>query len=368
MRPTPDRFPSWAVSISNAVGYLLAAAPPVYVDSKLSSHVVYGARYYEHSTFIAPLAALVFLSTLILVRRGNGHIWVACAPLIGAAVLTVPILAQKGARQSAGEVGDLPHLHLVTYTLMWLVATLVWLGVRGPAKRAAQRSSAAFYLAVLAPGILWYLFFNVVLERHREVVPNLGEWRYLHQIVWWDAITLSAFWWLVPTRLIYRARFWRPQKEDIDMAPGSRTQVFVSYSHQDSDWLMRLHVHLKPLIRRGVLELWDDSKIKPGDVWRDEIEKALCRASVAVLLVSADFLASDFVADNELPPLLDKAASGGVRIMPVIVGPCLFESHPELSKYQAVNSPGQPLAGMQRHEAEAALTKLAKSIAEYAGG
>jgi hypothetical protein len=146
-----------------------------------------------------------------------------------------------------------------------------------------------------------------------------------------------------------------------------RTHVFVSYSHQDAEWLKRLQIHLKPLIRQGALELWDDSRIKPGAAWRDEIEVALSRASVAVLLVSADFLASDFVADNELPPLLDRAVNGGVRIMSVIVGPCLFQHHSELSKYQAVNAPSLPLTKMQRHEAEETLAKLAQTIAEFTG-
>lgn len=146
-----------------------------------------------------------------------------------------------------------------------------------------------------------------------------------------------------------------------------RTHVFVSYSHQDAEWLKRLQIHLKPMIRQGTLDLWDDSKIKPGAAWRDEIDAALSRASAAVLLVSADFLASDFVADRELPLLLDRAASGGVRIMPVIVGSCLFQHHAELSKYQAINSPDLPLTKMQRHEAEETLSKLAQAIAEFIG-
>jgi hypothetical protein len=158
------------------------------------------------------------------------------------------------------------------------------------------------------------------------------------------------------------------QRKDPPVAGSkSRTQVFVSYSHQDAEWLNRLQVHLKPLVRQGTLDLWDDSKIQPGAAWRDEIEAALTRASVAVLLVSADFLASDYVADKELPPLLDRAANGGVRILSVIVGPCLFQSDSELSKYQAVNSPDMPLSKMSPNEAEETLVKLAQAIAKSIG-
>ena len=143
--------------------------------------------------------------------------------------------------------------------------------------------------------------------------------------------------------------------------------VFVSYSHADDMWLERLRVHLRPLVRNGALDLWDDSRISPGQVWRDEIAQALARAHVAILLISADFLASDFVVDNELPPLLQRAAHNGLLILPLIVSPCLFAEHAELSRFQTVNRPDRPLSGMSRTEAESALASLARSVDRYFG-
>jgi len=93
--------------------------------------------------------------------------------------------------------------------------------------------------------------------------------------------------------------------------------------------------------------------------------KGLSRARVAVLLVSADFLASDFVVDNELPPLLHRAARGGLLIVPLIVSPCLFAEHEELSRYQCVNRPDRPLSGMSPTEAEGVLVSLGRSIDQY---
>ena len=141
--------------------------------------------------------------------------------------------------------------------------------------------------------------------------------------------------------------------------------VFVSYCHEDDEWLKRLKVHLRPLIRLGLVDVWDDTRISPGLTWEAEITNALSRARVAVLLVSADFLASDFLVDTEIPALLHRAAQGGVLILPVVVGPCLYEEHEELSRYQSVNSPEKPLSSLTRADSEAILVSLARSIDKY---
>ena len=100
--------------------------------------------------------------------------------------------------------------------------------------------------------------------------------------------------------------------------------IFVSYCHQDKEYIDRLLVHLKPLEQDGRVDLWVDTGIHAGDLWKKEIEKALEQSSIAILLVSADFLASDFIRNNELPPILKSAESKGTRILPVVLKPCRF--------------------------------------------
>jgi len=125
--------------------------------------------------------------------------------------------------------------------------------------------------------------------------------------------------------------------------PPAQQKVFISYSHKDAKWLERLRVHLTPLEREGIIDLWDDTKIVAGARWKEAISEALEAAKVAITLVSADFLASDFIAKHELPKLLSRAADGGTVILPIIISPCLF-NETGLKIFQTVNPPDKPLS------------------------
>jgi hypothetical protein len=140
------------------------------------------------------------------------------------------------------------------------------------------------------------------------------------------------------------------------------TPVFVSCSHRDSKWLERLQVHLKPLEREGLTTCWDDTRIQAGADWRAEIEQALASAKAAVLLVSPDFLASDFIHHEELPVLLEAAQQRGTRILPVILSHCRYAESP-LGRFQAVNAPDRPLQGLSGVKRDEVLTALARTIA-----
>jgi hypothetical protein len=144
--------------------------------------------------------------------------------------------------------------------------------------------------------------------------------------------------------------------------PVKRNRVFVSYSHKDNRWLERLQVHLKPLENLGALERWDDTLIEPGDRWREEIRRALELARVAVLIISADFLASDFIMKDELPPMLTAAEKGGATILPLIASSCRFEETESLSQFQAVNHPSKPLDAMRKPKREEVFVKLVRLI------
>ena len=141
-----------------------------------------------------------------------------------------------------------------------------------------------------------------------------------------------------------------------------RNGVFISYSHKDAEWLERLRVHLRPFERDHNIEIWHDRKIRPGSKWIEEIQKAVESAKVAVLLISADFLGSDFIATVELPSLLNAAENEGAVILPVIVSPASYLSNKELSRFQSVNDPSNPLIKMTRGDQEALLVEVTEQI------
>ena len=141
-----------------------------------------------------------------------------------------------------------------------------------------------------------------------------------------------------------------------------KPKAFISYSHSDKKYLDRLMVHLKPLERNGLIDIWQDTKIKTGDLWEEQITRALMESNIAILMISADFMASDFIVNNELPPLLSKAEVQGTKIVPVIISHCRFSREPMLNRFQAVNQPSEPLSVKTENEREAVYDKLASDI------
>lgn len=144
------------------------------------------------------------------------------------------------------------------------------------------------------------------------------------------------------------------------ITPNRRDMIFVAYSHQDAAWLERLKTHLRPLVRAERLALWEDTQLKPGSIWREEIEAALTKASIAVLLVSADFLASEFIVSTELPTILAAQKERGLTVIPVFVAPCVLPD--ELSRFQGTNAPTKTLEECTKPEADRVLADLVAQL------
>ena len=140
--------------------------------------------------------------------------------------------------------------------------------------------------------------------------------------------------------------------------------VFISYSHKDEEWKDRLVTHLGVLEKEGLLDLWDDRKIELGDDWRPDIEDAIGRAAIAILMVSANFLTSKFILDEEIPKFLARREKEGLRVIPIIVKPCAWTEVKWLSKIQARPKDGKPLSTQRAPQADADLAAFALEIAK----
>jgi len=153
---------------------------------------------------------------------------------------------------------------------------------------------------------------------------------------------------------------------DTKMRSTTRTKVFVSYSHKDRKLFTEFKTMLDPAIRRGVVNIWDDTMIGAGMLWKTEIEKALTSAKVGVLLVSRHFLASEFISKNELPPLLDAARADGATIFWVCLSPSLYELT-EIRNYQAAHDIAKPISSLSRAQRDVAWKHICSRLLDLVG-
>jgi hypothetical protein len=142
-----------------------------------------------------------------------------------------------------------------------------------------------------------------------------------------------------------------------------KDDVFISYSHKDKRWCEELHTHLKPYVRKGAVRIWSDRQISPGSQWFDEIETELEDSKLAILLVSPDFLNSDFIHNYELGPLLKKAEQSAVKILWVPIHASSYDQT-ALKKYQALHDPAKPLAEMSKAKRNQTWVEICKKIQE----
>ena len=118
--------------------------------------------------------------------------------------------------------------------------------------------------------------------------------------------------------------------------------VFFSYSHKDEDLRNELEVHLSGLKRQGVISTWNDRRITAGTELGPAIDANLSAADVILLLVSPDFINSDYCYEKEMERAMERHASGAARVIPVILRPCDWHGLP-FGKLLATPTDGKPV-------------------------
>jgi TIR domain-containing protein len=138
--------------------------------------------------------------------------------------------------------------------------------------------------------------------------------------------------------------------------------VFISYSHKDEQEKEALLTHVRVLEQgAGLLNVWSDDRIAGGEQWEPAIEEAISSAKVAILLVSANFLTSDFITRREVPELLRRREREGLRVIPVIARPCAWQHIGWLAAMNVRPKNGNPIWG--QFYAEEELVKIAHEVA-----
>jgi hypothetical protein len=111
-------------------------------------------------------------------------------------------------------------------------------------------------------------------------------------------------------------------------APARAPRAFFSYSKYDVEYLQEFQKHLKTLERQGLIECWDDLQIRPGEEWDSAIQTALAQSSLIFLLLSADFLATEYIWNTELTEAMRRHEAGTARVIPIKIRPCDWAGTP----------------------------------------
>ncbi|HMQ61961.1 MAG TPA: TIR domain-containing protein [Flavilitoribacter sp.] len=143
--------------------------------------------------------------------------------------------------------------------------------------------------------------------------------------------------------------------------PGGK-KIFFSYSKADRSVLEELLRHIKPLVREGKLQPWNDHDILPGDDWDDEVREKLETADIFLFLISANSISTDYILDVEMPIAMGRHDRGEARVIPIFIKPCEWDSLP-LSKLNGLPSKGKPVtAYADRDEAWVEVVKGIKRV------
>ncbi|MBV9689061.1 MAG: TIR domain-containing protein [Ktedonobacteraceae bacterium] len=119
-------------------------------------------------------------------------------------------------------------------------------------------------------------------------------------------------------------------------------KIFFCYAHEDEDLLNKLKSHLRPLQRQGLIDVWHDRDISAGTEWEREISQHLNNAQIVLLLVSPDFMDSDYCYGVEMKRALERHERGATRVIPIILRHVYWQGEP-LGKLQALPKDARPV-------------------------
>ena len=147
-----------------------------------------------------------------------------------------------------------------------------------------------------------------------------------------------------------------------------KINLFIVYSHEDERLWEQLEQHLKILAQEGLITSWHDHRILTGQEWTGKIDSHLERANLILLLISADFIASDYCYDIEMKHVLERHELGDAWVVPIILRPVDWGGTP-FAKLQALPADARPITTWaNRDEAFSKVVQGIKKIIEIIRG
>jgi DNA segregation ATPase FtsK/SpoIIIE-like protein len=142
-------------------------------------------------------------------------------------------------------------------------------------------------------------------------------------------------------------------------------EVFCCYARKDQSLLLDLKTHLAPLQQEGLITLWADIDINAGMEWEKEIHRHLNSAQIVLLLISPDFIASEYCYSVEMRRAMQRHESGEARVIPIILRPVLWQGTP-FGKIQALPTNANPSISRNWHHQDEAFYSVAQGVREAA--
>lgn len=135
--------------------------------------------------------------------------------------------------------------------------------------------------------------------------------------------------------------------------------LFCSYSHADETFRSQLEKHLALLRQQDAIHVWHDRRIQPGTDWKKEIDNNLEKADIVLLLVSADFMASQYCVGIEMKRALERQGSGSARVVPILIRECDLQGAP-FASFQWLPTGSKPVKNWSNRDK--AWTNVAQGI------
>jgi TIR domain len=138
-------------------------------------------------------------------------------------------------------------------------------------------------------------------------------------------------------------------------------EIFFSYAHEDEEFCKQLEKHLSLLEKQGIINTWHDRNINAGSEWEREINAHLNTAQIILLLVSPDFIASNYCYSDEMERAMKRHERGNARVIPIILRPVYWQGA-RFGKLQALPTDAKPIVSSYWHNTDEAFFNVAEGI------